>query len=130
MSQALLEFRVLVADDDRVIAKTMSQILRLSGYETDTVCSGEEAVTVAAKTRPDVFISDVLMAGITGIEAAIRILKILPGCRVILISGHANTANQLDDARRDRFLEVSGAHELRGRLKACDGRHLAVHHPR
>ena len=100
MSQALPGFRILVADDDRVIAKTMSQILRLSGYETDMVCSGEEAVTVAAKTRPDVFISDVLMGGITGIEAAIRILKIVPACRVILISGHANTAHQLDAARR------------------------------
>ena len=82
MSQALPGFRVLVADDDRVIAKTMSQILRLSGYETDMVCS------------------DVLMGGITGIEAAIRILKIVPACRVILISGHANTAHQLDAARR------------------------------
>ena len=102
MSQALPGFRVLVADDDRVIAKTMSQILRLSGYEADMVCSGEEAVIVAAKTRPDVFISDVLMGGITGIEAAIRILKILPACRVILISGHANTAHQLDGARRKR----------------------------
>ena len=102
MSQALPGFRVLVADDDRVIAKTMSQILRLSGYETDMVCSGEEAVIVAAKTRPDVLLSDVLMGGITGIEAAIRILKILPACRVILISGHANTAHQLDGARRKR----------------------------
>jgi CheY-like chemotaxis protein len=102
MPQALPGFRVLVADDDRVIATTMSQILRLSGYETDMVCSGEEAVTVAEETRPDVFISDVLMGGITGIEAAIRILEIVPMCRVILISGHANTAPQLDDAHRKR----------------------------
>jgi CheY-like chemotaxis protein len=102
MSQDLPGFRILVADDDRVIAKTMSQILRLSGYDVDVVCSGEEAVTVAANTRPDVFISDVLMGGITGIEAAARILKIVPSCRVILISGHANTAHQLDDVRRKR----------------------------
>jgi CheY-like chemotaxis protein len=102
MSQALPGFRILVADDDRVIAKTMSQILRLSGYDVDVVCSGEEAVIVAAKTGPDVFISDVLMGGITGIEAAIRILEIVPACRVILISGHANTAHRLDGARHKK----------------------------
>jgi CheY-like chemotaxis protein len=102
MSQALPGFRILVADDDRVIAKTMSQILRLSGYDVDVVCSGEEAVIVAAKTGPDVFISDVLMGGITGIEAAIRILEIVPACRVILISGHANTAHHLDCARHKK----------------------------
>jgi DNA-binding NtrC family response regulator len=99
MRQILPGFRVLVADDDRLIAKTMSQILRLSGYEADAVFSGEEAVTVAAITRPDVFISDVLMDGITGIEAAIRILEIVPTCHVILISGHANIAH-LDGVRR------------------------------
>lgn len=100
MRQIVPGFRVLVADDDRLIAKTMAQILRLSGYEADVVFSGEEAVTVAAKTRPDVFISDVLMGGITGMEAAIRILEIVPACRVILISGHANIARQLDGVRQ------------------------------
>jgi CheY-like chemotaxis protein len=100
MRQVLPGFRVLVADDDRVIAGTLSQILRLTGYETEMVWSGEEAVAAAAKSRPDVFISDVLMGGITGIEAAIRILEFVPSCRVILISGHANTADHLDRVRR------------------------------
>jgi CheY-like chemotaxis protein len=91
--------RVLVADDDRVIANTLTQILRLSGYETETVSSGEEAVAAAARRSPDVLISDVVMGGITGIEAAARILEIVPLCRVILISGQANTADHLAGAR-------------------------------
>jgi CheY-like chemotaxis protein len=89
--------RVLVADDDCVIANTLTQILRLSGYEAETVNSGEEAVASAAKHRPDVLISDVVMGGISGIESAIRILEIVPECLVILISGQAN---QLDSTRR------------------------------
>ena len=97
--------RVLVVDDDCVIANTLTQILRLSGYEAETVNSGEEAVITAARRRPDVLISDVFMGGITGIEAAIRILEIVPECLVILISGQANTANHLDGARR-------GGHEF------------------
>jgi CheY-like chemotaxis protein len=89
--------RILVADDDCVIASTLTQILRLSGYEAETVSSGEEAVAAAAKHKPDVLISDVVMGGITGIESAIRILEIVPECLVILISGQAN---QLDGVRR------------------------------
>ncbi len=90
---------VLVADDDRVIASTLTQILCLSGYEAETVNSGEEAVAVAAKRRPDVLVSDAVMGGITGIEAAIRILEIVPECLVILISGQANIAIQPDGTR-------------------------------
>ena len=89
------KFRILVADDDSVIASTLSQILRLSGYETETVNSGEEAVSTAARHRPDILITDVVMGGITGIEAALRILEFIPACLVILISGQANTTDHL-----------------------------------
>lgn len=89
------KLRILVADDDSVIAGTLAQILRLSGYETETVSSGEEAVSMAAKRKPDVLITDVVMGGITGIEAAIRILAFNPTCIVILISGQANTTDHL-----------------------------------
>jgi CheY-like chemotaxis protein len=100
MLQSFGRLRVLVADDDRVIANTLTQILRLSGYETETVSSGEEAVAAAARHNPDVLISDVVMGGVTGIEAAARILEIVPACLVILISGQANTADHLAGARR------------------------------
>jgi CheY-like chemotaxis protein len=99
--------RILVADDDCVIADTLSQILRLSGYETETVSSGEEAVSSAAKHKPDILITDVVMGGISGIEAAIQILEFLPACLVILISGQANTADHLSSTlSRSRQLEI------------------------
>lgn len=93
MQEARPEVRVLVADDDHVIAMTLSQILRLHGYETETVNSGEAAVAAAQACSPDVLISDVVMGGMTGIEAAARIAEINPGCVVILISGQAHTSN-------------------------------------
>lgn len=94
--------RVLVADDDYVIATTLSQILRLNGYETETVNSGEAAITAALVRNPDVLISDVVMGGISGIEAAARIAEINPACIVILISGQANTVDLLPRNRDAR----------------------------
>lgn len=91
LTDSCSKVRVLVADDDFVIASTWSQILRLSGYEAESVGSGEEAIDAARRRPPDVLISDVVMGGINGIETAARILEIQPECLVILVSGQANT---------------------------------------
>lgn len=107
MLEARSGIRVLVADDDPVIASTMSQILRLSGYETQTVNSGEAAVAAARVCSPDVLVSDVVMPGITGIEAAAQITQMNPDCVVILISGQANTVDLLE-----RHQDCSAALEI------------------
>jgi DNA-binding NtrC family response regulator len=99
MQEARPGIRVLVADDDHVIATTLSQILRLNGYQTETVNSGEAAIAAALIHRPDVLISDVVMGGISGIEAAARITEIHPACIVVLISGQANTVHWLGQSR-------------------------------
>jgi len=54
--------KVLVADDERVIADTLSMILNQSGFEARAVYSGEKALELAASFVPDMLISDVIMA--------------------------------------------------------------------
>jgi CheY-like chemotaxis protein len=90
--------RVLIADDNALIADTLSQIFTMNGYIAKTVGSGEQAVEIASKWRPDALVCDVLMDGINGIEAAIRILQTVPRCLVVLFSGQANTIDLLSDA--------------------------------
>ena len=90
--------RVLIVDDECVIADTLALILNKSGFETRAVYSGETALEAAIALRPNVLISDVMMHGMNGIDAAIRISAHLPGCRIILFSGNATTTNLLRDA--------------------------------
>jgi CheY-like chemotaxis protein len=90
--------RVLVVDDEQIIANTLTQILNLSGYSATAAYSGEKAVEVAPALRPDILISDVIMFGMTGIDAAIAIQHSVPGCRVVLLSGQASTADLLHRA--------------------------------
>ena|ERR1019366_1228405 len=90
--------RVLVVDDECVIADTLALILNKSGFETHAVYSGETALEAAITLQPNVLISDVIMHGMSGIDAAIRISAHLPGCRVILFSGNATTSNLLQEA--------------------------------
>ena len=90
--------KVLVADDERVIADTLAIILNQSGFEATAVYSGEKAVEAARTLRPDMLISDVIMTDMNGIDAAITIQTILPNCKILLFSGQAATADLLDRA--------------------------------
>jgi CheY-like chemotaxis protein len=51
-----------------------------------------------AQLAPDLLISDVMMPGMTGVELAIHFRKAQPGCKVLLFSGQAATADLLEKA--------------------------------
>ena len=91
--------RVLVADDEQVIANTLAIILNQAGFEAKAVYSGENAVATLATFQPNMLISDVIMTGMTGIEAAIKVRAKLPSCKILLFSGQAATADLLEKAR-------------------------------
>lgn len=96
--------RVLVVDDEQLIANTLALILNRSGFEACAAYSAEDALEKAREISPDVLISDVIMDGMTGVEAAIRISEMVPNCRVLLFSGQAATATLLEHA------EANGHH--------------------
>jgi len=91
--------RVLVADDEQVIANTLAIILNQAGFEAKAVYSGEAAIASVDDFYPDMLISDVIMTGMTGIEASIKIREKLPSCKILLFSGQAATADLLEKAR-------------------------------
>jgi CheY-like chemotaxis protein len=91
--------KVLVADDERVIADTLAMILNKSGFDARAVYSGEQALEIASTFSPDMLISDVIMADLNGIDAAIRIRALLPSIKILLFSGQAATADLLEKAR-------------------------------
>lgn len=91
--------RVLIADDERIIADTLGLILNQNGFAAAAVYSGPQAVEAARQFKPQVFLADVVMPGMSGIEAAIQICTMIPACRVLLLSGQAATSDLLRDAR-------------------------------
>jgi CheY-like chemotaxis protein len=91
--------RVLVVDDEQVIADTLARILDLNGYDALAVYTGKAAVEKARALQPDLVISDVIMPDMNGIEAAISIRGFLPSCKILLFSGQAATADLLENAR-------------------------------
>ncbi len=91
--------KILVVDDERAIVSLRATILESQGYETARAHSGEEALQVAHSFQPDCIVSDVMMEPMNGVEAAIKILRFLPQCKVLFITGNAGYGNLLGDAR-------------------------------
>jgi DNA-binding NtrC family response regulator len=90
---------VLVVDDEKIIADTLSIILSKSGFATMTAYDATTALELAKATPPDLLISDVVMPGMTGVELAITMTHIVPACKVLLFSGQAATIDLLAKAR-------------------------------
>lgn len=65
--------RVLIADDDRDGAATLSTLLELEGYEVRSVHGGQEALDATREFKPDAVLLDIGMPKITGYEAARRL---------------------------------------------------------
>jgi DNA-binding response OmpR family regulator len=91
---------VLIVDDEKVIADTLSIILSHAGFITMTAYDGETALRIANAITPALLISDVVMPGITGVELAIMLTQSIPNLKVLLFSGQASTVDLLEKARR------------------------------
>jgi FixJ family two-component response regulator len=99
MSQISSQRCVFVVDDEQVIASSLAMILRARGFDAMSFNVPEEALQAALDKSPDLLISDVVMPGLSGIELAIKMQQLCPGCKVLLFSGQAATADMLETAR-------------------------------
>jgi DNA-binding NtrC family response regulator len=94
---------VLVVDDERIIADTLSIILSRNGFSTVTAYNGTSALELARRVKPELLISDVVMPGMSGVELAIAVTQTLPQCKILLFSGQAATVDFLESARNAGF---------------------------
>ncbi|MBK7764507.1 MAG: response regulator transcription factor [Bacteroidetes bacterium] len=64
--------KVLVVDDEKDIVQIIKYNLEAHGYEVETASNGVEALTVAAKFKPEVILLDVMMPHKDGIQTCIE----------------------------------------------------------
>jgi CheY-like chemotaxis protein len=90
--------RVLVVDDEKLIADSVATILNRSGFTAVATYSGTGALESIQETCPDIIVSDVVMPDFNGIQLAKAVRSICPSARIVLFSGNVDTASLLDDA--------------------------------
>jgi PAS domain S-box-containing protein len=89
--------RILVVDDNRDSADSLSMILKATGYHTRTAYDGEEAVSAARAYRPDVILLDLGLPKLNGYEACRRIRQQPDGSSPVIV---AQTGWGQDEDRR------------------------------
>ncbi len=89
--------KVLVAEDDRNLAHYYKMLFSEWDCETVVEYRGTDAIRRAATFRPDVALIGVVIPGMGGVEAALKLLEICPGTKTILVteSVPAETLEQL-----------------------------------
>ena len=83
--------RVVLADDHALVRAGIRSLLGAM-HDVQVVgeaASGEEALQLAERERPDVILMDIAMKGITGLEAAARVRERQPEVRVVILSMHS-----------------------------------------
>jgi DNA-binding NarL/FixJ family response regulator len=86
----MAKIRIVLADDHVILRQGTRQLLE---HEMDMQVVGEandgaEAVELVTRLKPDVVILDVAMPGMNGIEATKKIKEILPGTKILVLTGY------------------------------------------
>jgi DNA-binding response OmpR family regulator len=86
--------RLLVVEDDRVIAGAVVQRLASEGYQVDAVYDGPAAVHAAAAVRYDAVVLDVMLPGLDGLEVCRRIQARTP-VPVLMLTARDDEADRI-----------------------------------
>jgi DNA-binding NtrC family response regulator len=97
--------RILIVDDDRQMVRTLSDIMRLQGWNPEGAHSGEEGVEAVRRNRYQAVLMDVRMAGINGVDAFKAMKALRPEIKVILMTAYT-AADIIADAERAGALKV------------------------
>jgi two-component system invasion response regulator UvrY len=82
--------RVMIVDDHGIVRTGLRNVLdEVSGMQVIAeACTGEEAIDLARRVKPDIVLMDISMPGISGLEATRRITTSFPAIRVIALTVH------------------------------------------
>lgn len=116
--------KVLVVDDEPQLVRALVTNLKVRGYEVVGAASGEEAVELAATTRPDLLIVDLGLPGISGIEVieAVRAWSAAPIIVLSVRDGERDKVAALDAGADDYMTKPFGIEELLARVRAATRR--------
>ena len=84
--------KIVVVDDDRLVSTSLKKIIEADSdlQVTTTGGSGEEAITLFQRHRPDILLMDIRMGEMSGLEAGQTILSQYPDARILFLTTFAD----------------------------------------
>ncbi|MGW9021878.1 response regulator [Leucobacter chromiiresistens] len=112
--------KILIADDDPQILRALRITLTAKGYDVFVAADGAQAIAAAIDHRPDLFLLDLGMPALNGIEV-IEAIRGWSQAPILVVSGRAGAADKVDalDAGADDYVTKPFAiEELLARIRA------------
>jgi len=95
--------KIAIVDDEKDMRQSISQWLALSGYDTETFSSAEEALGTLGPEYPGIVISDIKMPGMDGIQLLRKLMGSDSALPVIMITGHGDVPIAVEAMRIGAF---------------------------
>ncbi len=99
----MAERKVLIIDDDPGLRKTLSDILRIKGYETLTASNGGEGIALLAQGPVDIVIIDLGLPDMPGINVLEKVKAASPSAEAIILTGNATLDSAIEATNRGAF---------------------------
>ena len=100
MAQAM---KIAIVDDEQDMRQSISQWLALSGYDTETFGSAEDALKTLGPDYPGIVISDIKMPGMDGMQFLKKLMGSDSALPVIMITGHGDVPMAVEAMRVGAF---------------------------
>ena len=121
--------RVLVIDDEEQIRRALRSVLQVRHYEPLLAASAEEGLELAAEHTPDIIILDLMLPGMSGIEACGRLREWYQGPILVLsvLGNDTDKIQALDLGADDYLTKPFSTGELLARMRALLRRTSGIH---
>jgi len=124
--------RVLLIEDDRMIAAAIEQALKDASYAVDTVHDGKSALLPAGSGHYDLVLLDLGLPGMTGFEVLHQIRRKKLKLPVIILTAKDSVEDRirgLDEGADDYLIKPFDMAELRARMRAVIRRNAGSGNP-
>ncbi len=95
--------KIAIVDDEKDMRQSISQWLALSGFETETFASAEDALKSVGTDYPGVVVSDIKMPGMDGMQFLKKLMSVDSALPVIMITGHGDVPMAVEAMRIGAF---------------------------
>lgn len=106
--------RILVLDDEPIVCKRLKPAFQKAGYEVETFTDSASALVRMTEASFDVVITDLKMEGADGFQVVERARELLPGARIVVITGFATLDTAKESFRKGAFDFVAKPFKLGG----------------
>ena len=107
--------KILIVDDELIMRESLAGWLERDGHTVQTAASGEEALEKLKQTHFDIFLVDIKMEGISGLEVLRRVKEGDPDAEVVMITAYGSIPSAIEamkDGAYDYMLKPFDPNEL------------------